>query len=261
MRRGTVLRALRTAVFAAVCVLFAALGHATVSGAPLPWWSVSGAFCATAAATWRLTRRERSPLPVGAAAVGAQGVLHAVFSFAQAVMHPAPQGGAPALARQWSAFLLCGTSTPATTAHGGTMSGSGHGHEAGHMAGSTAMAGMDNTGAMAGMDNTGGMAGLPHVVGSIGLPGGAASMLTLHLVLALLGALWLSWGERAAFQLVRALSARLFAPLALAVRVRTHVPPPRGCGRVRVVRRPLRLFLLVHSITSRGPPRRVLAAA
>ncbi|MEU6084787.1 PE-PGRS family protein [Streptomyces sp. NPDC047108] len=267
MRKGTVLRAMRTAVFAAVCALFAALGHATMSGAPLPWWAVSGAFCATAAGTWRLARRERSPLVVGAAAVGAQAVLHAVFSFAQALTHPLPHTGAASLARQWLACLLCvapaGASTPAATAHGGAATGSGHGQTAGHLASAHEaaghMAGTHGMSGMGGMDGVGGMDGLPHVMGGTGLPGGAVGMLALHLLVALLAALWLSGGERAAFQLVRALSARLFAPLDLAVHGRTPLPPPRGCGRVRDVRRPLRLYLLVHAISSRGPPRPVLA--
>ncbi|MFG2196497.1 PE-PGRS family protein [Streptomyces sp. NPDC048639] len=267
MRKGTVLRGLRTAVFAAVCALCAALGHATMSGASLPWWAVGGAFCATAAGTWRLARRERSPLLVAAAAVGAQGVLHAVFSFAQAVVHPLPHGGTAALARQWLGYLLCAPSTPAAMAHGGAMTGSGHGRAAGRMAAEHVAAGhaaadhLAGAGGMDGMSGMSGMDGLPHAMGGTGLPGDAVGMLLLHLLIALLGALWLSVGERAAFQLVRALSARLFAPLDLAVRGRAPVPPPRGCGRARDVRRPLRLYLLVHAISSRGPPRQVLAVA
>ncbi|MFJ6215708.1 hypothetical protein ACIQGZ_20610 [Streptomyces sp. NPDC092296] len=84
--------------------------------------------------------------------------------------------------------------------------------------------------------------------------GGAVGMLTAHLVAALLTGLWLSAGEQAVFRLGRAVAARLFAPVLLLLRpvCPPHRPPLRP-RRAHDARR-LRQLLLVHAITSRGPP-------
>jgi len=80
-------------------------------------------------------------------------------------------------------------------------------------------------------------------------------MLVAHLLAALVSGLWLAAGERAAFTVLRSLATRLLVVLRLAagpgftparLRIRPHHSP-----------RPLRLFLLVHAIVSRGPPRGV----
>ncbi|KAK1186373.1 hypothetical protein B7755_038575 [Streptomyces sp. NBS 14/10] len=92
MEAGLVLRALRTAVFAAVCVLLAALGHALMSGAAVPWWVVGAALPVTCGAAWCLTGRERGPLAVIAATVGAQTALHVAFMLAQDSMAGAGAG-------------------------------------------------------------------------------------------------------------------------------------------------------------------------
>ena len=76
------LRPVRAAVFAAVCVVTTALGHALMSGDPLPWWAVGVAFAATASAGWWLTLRERGVETVVGATVVAQGLLHLLFSLA-----------------------------------------------------------------------------------------------------------------------------------------------------------------------------------
>jgi hypothetical protein len=91
---------------------------------------------------------------------------------------------------------------------------------------------------------------------SAGTAGGTSSpgMLTAHLLAALLCGLWLAHGERAAFRVLRAVATRLAAPLRLllALPVPPHRPRLRP-GRPRSDRAP-RLLLLVHAITSRGPP-------
>ncbi|WP_410540495.1 hypothetical protein [Streptomyces sp. KL2] len=84
--------------------------------------------------------------------------------------------------------------------------------------------------------------------------GGAAGMLAVHLLIALVGAVWLAGGERAVFRLVRALSAWLFAPLFPAVPADVPVPHLRS-GPVRSPYRPFPRFLLVHAVSLRGPPR------
>ncbi len=85
MTSGIAFRLARAAVFAAVCVVTAALGHALMSGAGLPWWAVGYAFAATTAAAWWLTGRERGAGLVTGATVVAQLGLHQLFGLAQSV--------------------------------------------------------------------------------------------------------------------------------------------------------------------------------
>lgn len=79
-------------------------------------------------------------------------------------------------------------------------------------------------------------------------------MLAAHLLAALLTGLWLAHGERAAFRVLRAVAGWLAAPLRLppAPSVVPGRPRPRP-GRPRSDRAP-GVGLLVHAITSRGPP-------
>ncbi|MFD3314245.1 hypothetical protein [Streptomyces sp. NPDC058694] len=83
MTSGIAFRLARAAVFAAVCVVTAALGHALMSGAGLPWWAVGYAFAVTTAAAWWLTGRERGLGLVTGATVLAQLGLHQLFGLAQ----------------------------------------------------------------------------------------------------------------------------------------------------------------------------------
>ncbi|GAA1161599.1 hypothetical protein GCM10009630_69870 [Kribbella jejuensis] len=85
---------------------------------------------------------------------------------------------------------------------------------------------------------------------------GGGGMLGAHLVAALLTGLWLAYGERAAFSVLRSLAVRVLLPLRLisCPQVTPHQPriaPARSPA-------PLRDLLLVHAITSRGPPGGVL---
>ncbi|GAA2370015.1 hypothetical protein [Streptomyces cuspidosporus] len=222
MEAGHVLRALRAAVFAAVCVLLAALGHALMSGAAVPWWVIAAAVPATGGPAWCLAGRERGPLVVVAATVGAQTALHVAFTLAQGAMAaPGAPGAAP-------------THMPMTmpmAAHG-----SGHAHL------------MDHAHAHA-----------HHAMAAAPLPGGeghgALGMWSAHLLAALLCGMWLSGGEQAAFRLLRALAVGLFAPLLTLLYGPPRVP---GRPRVRAARhggcQRLRRLLLAHVIATRGPP-------
>ncbi|MEU3979155.1 hypothetical protein AB0F77_03445 [Streptomyces sp. NPDC026672] len=82
----------------------------------------------------------------------------------------------------------------------------------------------------------------------------STGMLAAHALAALLCGLWLACGERAAFRILRALAGWLVAPLRLPLPPRAASRRPRVGARrgrsVRVPRRPV----LVHVITSRGPP-------
>ncbi|MFJ7157007.1 hypothetical protein ACIQUQ_18915 [Streptomyces sp. NPDC101118] len=314
MTPGRCSRAVRAAMFAAVCVLLASVGHVTMSGLPVPGWAMAAAFACAAAAAWALAGRERGLLAVTAATVAVQTALHAVFSLVQALAHPALPHGA-SLVRQWARYAACGDpslsalfpqdapraaagpaghpspgstapTAPADTAvhahhgmHGmlgthGTDAHHGmlgtHGTDAHHgMLGTHGtdavhgMQGMHGIPGMHGMDTVQGMAGAPAdalgavlPAGSHGMPGMSPSgMLAAHLLAAVLAGLWLAHGEQAAFRLLRVLAAWFCTPLRL-----LFVPAPvphRPPARTRRERRhsPLRQLLLVHAITSRGPPR------
>ncbi|MFI0779636.1 hypothetical protein [Streptomyces sp. NPDC021212] len=83
MTPGPALRTARAAIFAVVCVVMAALGHAVMSGGIVPGWMLGAAFLATASAAWWLTGRQRGGAVVTGATVGAQLVLHLLFHFSQ----------------------------------------------------------------------------------------------------------------------------------------------------------------------------------
>ncbi|MEW1780505.1 hypothetical protein [Streptomyces sp. NPDC086777] len=219
MTAGWCARTIRSAVFAAVCVLLAALGHVLMSGSRLPAWALAAALALTGALGWTLSGRERGLPLVVSAAVGAQTALHSGFSAAQAwTTHTAPMD----------------------------------------MAGNTA----GNTAAM----DMGSMhMGPAHTdpVEYLGFgTGGTAStgMFAAHLLAALLCGLWLGHGERAAFRIVRAVAGRLVAPLRLLLARPVTPERPRPRLRRRRSQRAPRLLLLVHAITSRGPPVRTAVA-
>ncbi|WP_435225624.1 hypothetical protein [Streptomyces sp. Tue6028] len=253
MTTGWCSRTVRAAVFAAVCVLLAALGHIMMSGTAVPWWALTAGAVATGGTAWRLADRERGPRLVVSIAVATQAVLHSSFSLAQAVVHPAPSGGR-SLARQWLTYLLDGAPSGSGAEHdvmSMSMSSMDHGMGAMH-----SMRSMGAMAAMGSMDHMGSTDSLGHGMGSMSSTG----MLVAHLLAALLCGLWLAQGERAAFRILRALAGWLFAPLRLLLRL--PVPPHRPRIRARRARsdRAPRRLLLSYAITSRGPPAGVAVA-
>ncbi|MEV7426420.1 hypothetical protein [Streptomyces sp. NPDC091212] len=254
MTAGPVTRMLRAAMFAALCVLLAALGHVVMSGSALPWWAMSAAFMLTASAAWAFARGERGPAVVTGAVVAVQAALHTGFSLAQTVSGPDSSGDI-SFAQQWASYLTCGATGPTGMSSGdaeslvnaaglgsrlqgpppamshGAMEGMGH---AGHLM----SAGADGTASM-----THDMAGMS--------PSG---MILAHLVAALLCGVWLAHGERAAFRLLRAFAGWMFAPLRILLARPARFGPPRtGRRGTRTHRRPRR-FLPAYSLISRGPP-------
>ncbi|MCQ4211290.1 hypothetical protein [Streptomyces longispororuber] len=207
MTVGWVARTVRAAVFAAVCVLLAALGHAVMSGHAVPWWVVALGTFFIGAVVWGPAGSERRTSTVVTLTVTAQAGLHAAFSVAQS----------------W-----------ADAAESRAFTG--------------AMTEMDSVGSMGASSS---MPSMGHDMG--GIP--SAGMVAGHLLAALLCGVWLAHGERAAFRILRALAGWFVAPLRLAallLPMTPHRPRVRG-RRTGTVRRPRRL-LLVHAITSRGPP-------
>ena len=201
MTAGWGARTVRSAVFAAVCVVLAALGHVLMSGRHVPAWALAAGLAVTAGAAWSLAGRERGLPLIVTLVVATQAALHSAFSLAQ----PATQRTAMDM---------------------GSM----------HMSAADSM-------------DMGHMSAAP-TTSATSSPG----MLTAHLLAALLCGLWLAHGERAAFRLLRAVATRLAAPLRLLLAL--PAPPHRPRLRPRRPRsdRAPRLLLLVHAITSRGPP-------
>ncbi|WP_432030912.1 hypothetical protein [Streptomyces sp. 1222.5] len=79
MSASPVVRGLRAAVFAAVCVLLAAAGHGLAMGDMPPLWADAGGFLAVFALGCALGGRERSLAGIGAAMLGTQAGLHLAF--------------------------------------------------------------------------------------------------------------------------------------------------------------------------------------
>lgn len=224
MTPGPALRTARAAIFAVVCVVMAALGHAVMSGGSVSWQMLGAAFLATASAAWWLAGRQRGGAIVTGATVGAQLVLHLLFHFSQSVPLPRASMG--------------------HGAHGG----------AGSMSGDPGMNSVDGMRGMSGMEGMAGMADAHMASAADGITPG---MLLAHALAALVCGLWLWRGEAAAFRLGRTLAAAVYVPLRLILRLLgadalplpTRRRPARpGAGRA------LRAALLHYVVARRGPP-------
>ncbi|MEV0936056.1 hypothetical protein ACIBMX_36875 [Streptomyces phaeochromogenes] len=231
MTAGWGIRAVRAAVFAAVCVVLAALGHVMMSGSSVPWWTMAAGGVVTGGAGWCLAARERGLPLIVTVVVVAQGLLHTGFSLAQSAAPPLARGSLGSAGRDMDSAHM-GAAAMDSVHMGSVHTGSTDAMDMGHM-------------------GSGPMAHPAHDLDGMSSLG----MLGAHLLAALLCGLWLAYGERAAFRILRAVAGRLAAPLRLLLHV---MPAPPHRPRVRVPRRspdrsPRRL-LLVHAITSRGPP-------
>ncbi|MET9557632.1 hypothetical protein [Streptomyces sp. NPDC006645] len=220
MGAGPALRLVRTAVFAAVCVLVSGLGHALSSGGALPPRVLALAFLPMCGAGWLLSRRERGGAVIVAASAAGQLLLHAVFS----ALHPRPAAG--------------------HTAHGA------HGHEVGELAheGLPALL-LDSSGIVSGVfsgvfsgftsDLTSGMAGA-------------------HLMAGLVCGWWLWRGDRAFGQLLTTLGLFAFERLRFAHALlsggwATYLPVFAPPVAYRPIRPPAQLPP-PHVVSRRGPP-------
>ncbi|MGX5181627.1 hypothetical protein ACWKT5_02140 [Streptomyces avermitilis] len=225
MTAGWCARAIRAAVFAAVCVLLAALGHVLMSGSTVPWWTMTAGFAATTGVGWCLAGRERGLALVVPAAVVAQGALHSAFSLAQSA---ASDAGVGAVAHGMRGMSMSATSMDVMDMRSMPMGCSEQPGQLGH---------------------------LVHDMGG----GSSFGMLAAHALAAVLSGLWLAYGERAAFRVLRAVAGWLAAPLRLSLAL--PAPPCRPClvpTRERSERVPR--LSLAHTIISRGPPAGIAVA-
>ncbi|WP_406860544.1 hypothetical protein ABZO31_08820 [Streptomyces sp. HUAS MG47] len=82
------IRALRAALFAAVCVSLAAVGHSSMSAHGIPVRSLGLAFAVTGVLAWACCGRRRGTPAIGAGLLAVQTALHTIFSAGQG--HDAP---------------------------------------------------------------------------------------------------------------------------------------------------------------------------
>ncbi|MCL7424104.1 hypothetical protein [Streptomyces sp. YS415] len=240
MAAGWCTRTIRAAVFAAVCVLLAALGHVLMSGSHVPGWALAAGVAGTGAVGWCLGGRERGLPLVVTVVVAAQTGLHSGFSWAQSASTSGASAGEVGAGHVHSVDV-------AHMHHGGFGYGSASGSGSGAM---TATAEVSPSVGMPAGGSVGGFVEVP--VGTVA--GMSAGMVAAHLLAALLCGLWLAYGEKAAFRILRAVAGWLAAPLRLLLALPAPAdrsPRPR-LGRGRADRVPR--LLLVHAITSRGPP-------
>ncbi|WNF25854.1 hypothetical protein RI138_03030 [Streptomyces sp. C11-1] len=220
MGAGTALRLGRTALFALVCVAVSGLGHALMSGTPLPLSVQAAALLPVGGAGWWLAARERNaPVTVAAHASGQLG-LHGFLSAAGSWL----PSGAGAHRMGGSHHLP------------GAMSHSAHDMSIGGPS--------DLMGVLAAFD------------GSLFTTGMAAA----HAIAGLICGWWLWRGEVAAARLGRSLVLFVRAPLRSALRLWSATPPaPADPAPRRTCRRPGRRrdLLARHSVSRRGPPYRL----
>ncbi|MCH5671456.1 hypothetical protein [Streptomyces gilvus] len=231
--RGVGLRPLRAGVFAAVCVVTTAFGHALMSGDLLPWWALGAAYTGTATAAWWLTARERGVLTVVGATTAVQALLHLWFDLTHMLVRM--PSGEPARA------------SVSDMDHAMALSGSGMVMHMGHA--DMAMAPVGPARAASDLS-----------AGSVLMHQGSAGMFLAHLLAAVVCGLWLWRGETAVHRLGRALAVMLLAPLR---RVRRLLAGRVAVRRARVARpaavtaqAPLAASAaLRHTVIRRGPPR------
>ncbi|MFJ3778573.1 hypothetical protein ACIPX0_43520 [Streptomyces sp. NPDC090075] len=270
-RTGSGLRLLRAVVFAALCVVLAAAGHALASCATVPLWTLGAGFLGTLALVVPLTGRARTLPGIVALLAVLQTVLHTLFGLGQhgttalsggsttmssmSSVSSLSAGDASAVER--AARLLCGAgAAQLSPAHAYKILADAHLTTSSATGMSTGMSGMGDT---AGTGSFGSLLpSVPMLLGHV-LAAVVAGWLLRRGDLALLRLIELSAdsargvGEaalvrslRGALALARALCAGLVAVPEAPARDRHSAwdEPPAPCA-----------VTLQHSVIRRGPPR------
>lgn len=238
-------RAVRAAVFAAVCAALAACGHAWMSTEPLPLWAPVAGFAAVFVSAFAGAGRQRSFAAITTLLAAAQLALHTLFA-AAAAGAATPDRSAAAGGSGSSTLLdrlLCGPRD-----------------SSGHILlpnGWTPEQIIRNARVDPTLFPQDPPAGHHHMGGSGPLLfDGGAGMVCAHLAAALLTGWWLRRGEAALFALLGLAAAPL--RLVLAVLRALVVPVVETPGGIRRTGSAPDLTtprtLLRHAVTRRGPP-------
>ncbi|MFJ9851918.1 hypothetical protein [Streptomyces sp. NPDC101150] len=215
--QGRGFRAVRAALFSALCVTLSAASHVLLSHAPLPPATLAAVCAGVFAAAYALTGRERGYGAVAALLVPLELAADTVFTTGQHACYGPAGGPVVGALHSVGVDLLC---------RGGEL-------------GAPLVR----------------MAALAH--GPAGTGGsGPWLLLAAHLAVGLLAAAWLHRGDAALQGLLRAVAASAFRSLPRVPGGTANGPcpgrPGRGLPRPPLPARPLPL--LVHCVLRRGPP-------
>ncbi|MEU6081958.1 hypothetical protein [Streptomyces sp. NPDC047108] len=218
---GAPLRALRAALFSALCVTMSAAAHVLLSGAPLPALTVTGLSVGVFAIAYAVAGRERRFGAIAGLLIPLELAADTVFTAGQHACYGHAGGPVAGPLRSVGVDLLC---------RGGDFG--------------TPLA------RMASRDD---VPPLPHLSSDPMTPW---LLLAVHVAVGLVAAAWLRRGETALARLVRAAAGFAFRPLLIAVASLSHAAeqtidrsrPAFGPPTSRL------LPLLAHSVGRRGPP-------
>jgi hypothetical protein len=218
---GIPLRALRAALFTALCVTLSAASHVLLSGVPLPVTTVAALTAGVFVIAYALAGRERGFGAIAGLLVPLELAADTVFTTGQHACYGRAGGPVAGPLKSVGVDLLCG---------GGDFG--------------TPLA------RMASRDSA---ADLPQMAGG---PAAPWLLLAVHVAVGLAAAAWLRRGEAALVRLLRAVAGSAFRPLLVAVASITTgaEPPGRPCLPVRRVRTARTHPMLAHSVARRGPP-------
>jgi hypothetical protein len=217
---GPPLRALRAALFTALCVTLSSASHVLLSRVPLPLSTVAVLSVAVFTLAYALAGRERGFWGIAALLVPLELAADTVFTTGQDACYGQSGGPVTGPLRSMGVDLLCGSGDVGTP--------------------------------LAGITHPGGGTPLSAAVSSAT----PWLLLTAHVAIGLLASAWLRRGEAAFRRLLGALAGFAFRPLLLAVAVVTAALRPRRPAvlPMRPARPAPALPLLVHSVVRRGPP-------
>ncbi|MCO8305899.1 hypothetical protein [Streptomyces sp. RKCA744] len=217
---GPQLRAVRAALFTALCVTLSSASHVLLSRVPLPLGTVAALSVAVFALAYALAGRERGFWSIAALLIPLELAADTIFTTGQQACYGESGGPVAGSLRSMGVTVLCG--------------------------------GGDLGGPLPGVSQNGVATPLAATVNSAT----PWLLLAAHVAVGLLASAWLRRGEAAVGRLLGALAAFAFRPLLLAAAVRAAAfrplrPAPRPA---RPVRPAPALPLLMHSVVRRGPP-------
>ncbi|AQW50148.1 membrane protein [Streptomyces hygroscopicus] len=217
---GPQLRAVRAALFTALCVTLSSASHVLLSRTPLPLGTVAALSVAVFAVAYALAGRERGFWSIATLLIPLELAADTIFTTGQQACYGPSGGPVAGSLRSMGVTVLCGG---------------------------------DLGSPLPGVSQNGVGTPLAAAVSSAT----PWLLLAAHVAVGLIASAWLRRGEAALSRLLASLAAFAFRPLLLAVAVHAAALRPRRRPAPRSVR-PVRpapaLPLLVHSVVRRGPP-------